>query len=354
MSTAGAAPPQYRRNPLRTEEKVRELTAGQLGLVPPSVAARAAAPPPPPPEPLPLEIDEQDERLQEVLALLEDGYAGVILTGPPGTSKSWYAEQIAAYLADRDPERVRFLQFHSSYQYEDFVEGFVPKENGFDLLPKHLLEMCTVAREYPAGRCVLVIDELSRSDPARVFGEALTYIEMSYRDRVFRLASLHETSIPPNLVILATMNPLDRGVDDVDAALERRFAKIAMDPDAALLERILIDNGVDEALRARILQFFTFLQRNPNPYAKVGHAYFRMVRDESSLRRLWKHQLRFHQEKAYHLIGDGFNQVEREWNRLFEAPSPPRQAPGVELAPSDQEPTDETPDDGDQTEGQEP
>lgn len=344
MSASGTSSPHFQRSPLRSEEKARELTAEQLGLVPPSTVAQSAVSPPSVPDPLPFEIDVQDERLQEVLALLEDGYGGVILTGPPGTSKSWYAEQIAAYLADRDPERVRFLQFHPSYQYEDFVEGFVPKEGGFDLLPKHLLEMCAVAREYPTGWCVLVIDELSRSDPARVFGEALTYIEMSYRDRTFRLASLHEASIPPNLVILATMNPLDRGVDDVDAALERRLAKISMDPDSALLEQMLIKKGVEEGLQGRILQFFTFLQRNQNPYTKVGHAYFRTVHDEASLRRLWKHQLRFHQEKAYRLISDGFNQVEREWNRLFPL-GPAPSTSGVELISEEQTAPDVTLDD---------
>lgn len=320
MSTSAAMMP-FPRSPLRSEDSVRRLTASELGLTPPSVLAQAQVPPPAPPDPLPCGINDDDPRLQEVLALLEDGFAGVIFTGPPGTSKSWYAEQIAAWLADRDRERVRYVQFHSSYQYEDFVEGFVPKEDGFDLLPKHLLEMCAIARDYPAGRCVLVIHELSRSDPARVFGEALTYIETSRRDQDFRLASLHEASIPPNLVILATMNPLDRGVDDVDAALERRFAKIAMDPDPALLNRILTENGVDDALRARIVTFFNFLQRNANPYTKVGHAYFRNVRDDASLRRLWNHQLRFHQEKAYQLVEGGFGHVHREWARIFDDPA---------------------------------
>lgn len=126
-----------------------------------------------------------------------------------------------------------------------------------------------------------------------------------------------------------------------------------MDPDAGLLEHMLIERGVEEVLRARILQFFNFLQRNANPYTKVGHAYFRMVRDEASLHRLWKHQLRFHQEKAYHLIGDGFNQVAREWNRLFETP-PARSTPGIELGSDDSAAGSETPDNFDLTEGQEP
>jgi len=111
--------------------------------------------------------------------LLADGYAGVILTGPPGTSKSYYAEQIAAKLTDRDPYRVRFIQFHASYQYEDFVEGYVPRRDatGFILQPKHLLEMAARAADDVDGKTyVLVIDELSRCDPARVILLALWFL----------------------------------------------------------------------------------------------------------------------------------------------------------------------------------
>jgi 5-methylcytosine-specific restriction protein B len=138
----------------------------------------------------------------------------------------------------------------------------------------------------------------------------------------------------------------------VDAALERRLAKIAMDPDAGLLERMLIDNGVEDGLRGRIIQFFTFLQRNPNPYTKVGHAYFRRVRDEASLRRLWNHQLRFHQEKAYRLLGDDSNPAQREWDRLF-GRAPERPVPVVELTPDNQSAAGGPPDANGQTEGQE-
>lgn len=267
------------------------------------------------------ELSDDDAYLVAVRSLLKDGYAGIIFTGPPGTSKSWYAARIAAKLAGSDPRRVRFVQFHPSYQYEDFVEGYVPRVDGFDLVPKHLLQMCEVAERAQSQLCFLVIDELSRCDPGRVFGEALTYIEMSKRNQRFRVASGREVHIPSNLLFLATMNPFDRSVDEVDAAFERRFAKIAMDPNRELLRRVLTENKVDSSLQHKIVNFFEQLRNHPNPLARVGHAYFTTVKDIDSLHRLWDHQLRFQLEKALRLDPAEFSRLQADWKRMF--PSSP-------------------------------
>lgn len=308
--------PSYATSDLRSEEQVTPLTSEELGIMPAQQAEVAGE------ALLPSAIEDDDEMLSLVRQLLEDGYGGIIFTGQPGTGKSWYAAQIAVKLADGDPQRVRPIQFHASYQYEDFVEGYVPQEGGgFRLEPKHLLDMCRKAEEAEGELCVLVIDELSRSDPGRVFGEALTYMESTRRGVEFRLASGKVASIPENLVFLTTMNPMDRGVDEVDAALERRFAKIAMDPNRDQLGRFLQDNGMAEDLRNRVLAFFDHLQAHDNPYCKVGHAYFRSVSDPDSLRRLWNHQLRFHMEKAFRLDPAGLGAVTGRWhNTVISAP----------------------------------
>ncbi len=305
---------QFRRNPKRSEEPLRSLDANSLGLsseLPPNIQQSEGL--------LISEIEDDNELLLKVNQLLTDGYAGVIFSGPPGTSKSWYASQIATKIVELDPDRLRFIQFHPSYQYEDFVEGYVPSldAGGFEMKDKHLLEMCNIARELPNKTCVLVIDEFSRSEPARVFGEALTYIEMTKRGQFFRLASGRMASIPPNLVFLATMNPMDRAVDEVDAAIERRFAKIAMEPSPTILEQFLTENGMNSTLLKRVVQFFRFLLKHNNPYCRVGHAYFYNVSDAEGLQRLWEHQLRFHMERAFRLDSDGFREVENSWKRIF-------------------------------------
>jgi 5-methylcytosine-specific restriction protein B len=259
-----------------------------------------------------------DTKYLEVKDLINDGFAGVIFTGPPGTSKSWYAAQIGLRLVDDDPERIRFIQFHSSYQYEDFVEGFVPENGTFTLKPKHLLEMANLAKDNEDKMYVLVIDELSRSDPSRVFGEALTYVEMSKRGLPFHLSSGNSYKIPPNLIFLATMNPTDRGVDEVEQAFERRFAKISMEPSVEMLDHILTTNALPEPTKARLLEFFLYLIRNKRITSKIGHAYFHRIKDAAGLKRLWDNQLRFHFERQFPIASDGFREVENRWNRIFE------------------------------------
>jgi 5-methylcytosine-specific restriction enzyme B len=318
----------FLQSPLRSEQKVRQLTAADLDIevastLPDEVVEQTDLPDGIYDEAtssLVSEIPDDDEVLQAVESLLQDGFAGVILSGPPGTSKSYYAAQIAAKLAEGDPQRVRFVQFHPSYQYEDFVEGYVPTENGFELKDKHFLLSCKVAEEYRGQRCIFVIDELSRSDPGRVFGEALTYIEMSKRRKPFYLASGREVSIPDNLFFIATMNPFDRGVDEVDMAFERRFARIELEPNVAILRQILSRNGITEDLRERVAAFFIQLQRQPSPYCKVGHAYFINVMDEAGLRRLWNNQLRFRIKKAFPLDETEFRRLESDWNNRVLAP----------------------------------
>jgi 5-methylcytosine-specific restriction protein B len=177
--------------------------------------------------------------------------------------------------------------------------------------------MCDVAEKSAGKLCVLVIDELSRSDPGRVFGEALTYIEMTKRRQLFHVSSGRPVSIPDNLVFLATMNPMDRGVDEVDAALERRFAKIAMDPDPVKLNQFLTTNGMAEDLRKRLVTFFNYVFKSNNVYSRIGHAYFYSVKDEEGLQRLWDHQLRFHFEKAFRLNDEGLADVGRQWQRVL-------------------------------------
>jgi|HubBroStandDraft_6_1064221.scaffolds.fasta_scaffold72847_3 5-methylcytosine-specific restriction protein B len=324
-----------RREVLRSATPLRRLSADDLGIGAESaIHAHSSNQPDDPP------LAENDPRYKEVLSLLER-YGGIIFSGPPGTSKSWYAAKIASRLVDEDKTRIRFVQFHPSYQYEDFMQGFRPNENndGFTMTDKYFVAMCRAATLDPARPYVLVIDELSRADASRVFGEALTYVEKSKRGLYFDLASGEELTVPANIVILATMNPLDRGVDDVDAAFERRFAKIAMNPDRDVLNDRLIENGAPEYLRARVLAFFDRANgyARTNPQAAIGHTFFWDVSDEPGLRSLWDHQLCFLVEKAHRLDPETLVELERSYEQIFE-PAPNRSSEsGADAAIGDDE-----------------
>ena len=301
---------------------LRRTPADVLGVVSPSATAtvQAAAPMEAPvTTPPPLSID--DPILKRTKDLIEDGFAGVILSGPPGTSKSWYARRLAFSLTESDTERVRFVQFHPSYQYEDFIESYEPTDSGgFKPKARIFLTLCEQATVAPQSMFVLVIDELSRCDAVRVFGEALTYLEKSQRDVEFELASGRRVQIPSNLFIVATMNPWDRGVDELDMAFERRFAKISMEPDAGILEKMLKANGLPEAQIRRLLAFFQRVQQHRNQFARIGHAYFSRVGSADALKRLWEYQLRFHFEKAFRQSPQEFTQISNSWEGIFREP----------------------------------
>lgn len=267
------------------------------------------------------EVDADDPRVQEIIRLA-GVFGGVILSGPPGTSKSFFAAAAAEALTGREKARYRFVQFHASYQYEDFMLGFSPHESGFVFKDGPFLKLVTDADQDRDHTYVLVIDELSRADVGRVFGEALTYVERSKRELPFNIANGREIRVPSNFVILATMNPFDRGVDEVDAAFERRFAKMTLDPDEDLLGEMLTDNEMDDVLKARVIGWFrrTNSYAQKNPAAAVGHAYFSAASDEASLRDLWDYQLKYLVQRAFRRDENTRTDLETAWGRIFTVP----------------------------------
>lgn len=271
------------------------------------------------------EIPADHPVIQEIIRLAKIS-GGVILSGPPGTSKSYFAAAAAQVMTGGDQHRYRFVQFHASYQYEDFMLGFRPKdEGGFAYKEGPFLKLVLDAAANTDNTYVLVIDELSRADAGRVFGEALTYVERTKRELPFTIANGQVIKVPSNFVILATMNPFDRGVDEVDAAFERRFAKVTMDPDRELLDEMLTDNGMDETLKGRLLGWFNRINghANKNAAASVGHAYFATASDEASLVDIWDYQLKYLVQRAFRRDQPTREALETAWQHIFQAPEPP-------------------------------
>jgi 5-methylcytosine-specific restriction protein B len=321
-----------------TEDRVRPLSAEQLGLDTHQAEAPIALAATSDEHKVELLL-ESNPILTEVRAALAMGFAGVILSGPPGTGKSYFAERIAHTIAG-ESEAVRVVQFHASYQYEDFMQGFAPADDGsgFELQNKIFPLICKLASEKPAVTHVILIDEISRCDVARVFGEALTYLEPDKRGRTFHLASGKTLSVPPNLVILATMNPWDKGVDELDVALERRFAQIDMPPDADALRAILAEKKTDPAFIDRVVTFFQAVQAIDDEMVHLGHAYFKNCVDEDSARRAWAFRLLPFFTKACRLDKETLNSIKRLWLKVVSPAQSSAPATGEQAAPPAVEP----------------
>lgn len=240
------------------------------------------------------ELENDDPVLLQVQQILGMGTSGIILAGSPGTGKSYYAKRLSRQLTvdnDRDTFRV---QFHPSYGYEDFVEGYAPEQNatsGFKIIDKIFLSVCDRAREVKT-LVVLVIDEINRGDPARVFGELLTYLEKEYRDQTFALPfSGKSASIPPNLLIIGTMNPHDRSVSHIDAAFVRRFDHIEMAPSREVVESLLEESGGFSAEQVKLVGEWFDRAQIMVPFG-LGHSFFAGVKDVDGLKLVWRYRMR--------------------------------------------------------------
>jgi 5-methylcytosine-specific restriction protein B len=237
-------------------------------------------------------LPEDDPILIEVKGLLGIGTSGIILRGAPGTGKSWYADRIALSLTDCDRSRIFRVQFHPSFTYEDFFDGYLPSEttkSGFEITGKIFRKAIAKATE-TSGAVVLLIDEINRGNTAKIFGEALTYIEHGWRNVKFvpRLGT-EEISVPSNLIVLATMNPHDRSITPLDMALLRRFDQIEIPPNGETATDFLVEAGMSVSHAALVADWFGTLQ-GLLPFG-IGHTFFLNVSDEGKLGMVWRYRI---------------------------------------------------------------
>ena len=282
---------------------------------------------PGPPRPTGLkELAEQlclpDEFLDRIERQLERKRQ-VIFQGPPGTGKTHVAQELARWLAG-GKERVTLVQFHPSYTYEDFVEGYRPHlENGqptFALKRGPLLRAAADADADPANTHVLVIDEINRGNVAKVFGEL--YFLLEYRDEDVRLQySNAPIRLPRNLYIIGTMNTADRSIALVDLALRRRFSFVEFHPDDepinGLLRRWLHRQGkADLECVADLLDEANALLQDDRNVA-IGPSHF-LEEDlsEEVVADIWNHSVLPYVEEA--LIGNPDRLREFDLDRLLD------------------------------------
>ena len=244
----------------------------------------------------------------KIIKIIEGGgnmdIKNIILYGPPGVGKTHnYQRLISLIEKEKDKNlkeifkiikrndkvklnnetyknienegRVKFLTFHQSYSYEDFIEGFRPNEEGkIELQDGIFKKICKEASENKDNKYYLIIDEINRGNISKIFGELITLIEEDKRDNyeVILPYSKKPFKIPSNIFIIGTLNSTDKSIATIDIALRRRFTFIKMLPNPKLA------NPKAKKLMEKLNEF---IKNNLSEDYQIGHSYF--MRDDLDL-----------------------------------------------------------------------
>ncbi len=246
---------------------------------------------------------DQTDRMTETNKTSEllEIFSQIILQGPPGTGKTFEAQNIAKQMTGDEEQgnRWEIIQFHPSYNYEDFVRGIqIRTENEktvYETVNRVLVKMANKARKDRENDYVLIIDEINRANIATVLGELIYALE--YRGQPvhtpYEIDGNAYIKLPENLYIIGTMNTADRTIGTIDYAVRRRFAFVSLLPN----KKVVKENSETE----KSVQLFEMVSElfNNNEFLSpdydssdvaIGHTYF-LARDKKTLKNKIEYQV---------------------------------------------------------------
>jgi 5-methylcytosine-specific restriction protein B len=259
--------------------------------------------------PVPYTLDEameglfiEKERFKSILDLW-GRKKNIILHGPPGVGKTYFCRRLAyALLLEKAKDRVEAVQFHQTYAYEDFVQGYRPGTKGFERRDGLFYQFCERARDDQERKYVFIIDEINRGNLSKIFGELMMLIESDKRTAEWAVPLAYSLNpddkfhIPQNVYLIGLMNTADRSLAMVDYALRRRFAFVELVPrfQSKKFESLLLDAGVPKDIVTRIISGMTTLNEaiakdtaNLGPGYCIGHSFFCDLPKDRSPDWLW-------------------------------------------------------------------
>ena len=225
-----------------------------------------------------------DESSYNTLVGLIRNKKNVILQGAPGVGKTYAANRLAySIMGEKNKDRVMMVQFHQSYSYEDFIEGFRPASdnNGFEIKKGSFYNFCKKAAEDIDNEYFFIIDEINRGNLSKIFGELFMLIEKDKRGNSLQLLYSDEKFyVPRNVYIIGMMNTADRSLALLDYALRRRFAFYDMKPAFDQKKFVEYRMGLDNTKFNNLIECVKKLNEKIKDDASlgegfcIGHSYF--------------------------------------------------------------------------------
>ncbi|SHI17434.1 AAA family ATPase [Sporanaerobacter acetigenes] len=224
-----------------------------------------------------------EEKYETIKSLLKRK-KNLILQGAPGVGKTYVAKRLAySIMGKKDESKIKMLQFHQSYAYEDFIMGYRPNETGFELKEGPFHQFCKIASENLDEDYFFIIDEINRGNMSKIFGELMMLIESDKRGEEIILTYSDELFyVPENLYIIGMMNTADRSLAIIDYALRRRFCFVELEPafETEAFKKHLLLQGASEDLinkiKMRIGSLNLEIEKDVNlgKGFRIGHSYF--------------------------------------------------------------------------------